>query len=157
MVIGRTIWRLSLGFRPMLDRSSVSVGRRLGALDPYEVDRLSVDCCPTLCRSQSQKKKKKKSVNDRRKKYNLAPSTKNYQPTRKQPKSDTTSTDGPSTVASYVLFWPRRRRPLVGLGNVTALQELKLSTDVRGNYSACRCMTISYPERSLYISFRLIF
>ena len=39
--------------------------------------------------------------------------------------------DGPSTVASYVLFWSRRHRPLVGLGNVTALQEQKLSTEVR--------------------------
>ena len=135
----------------MLDRSSVYVGRRLGAPDPYEVDRLSVDYCPTLCRSQNPKTK---SANDRRKKYNLAPSTKNDQPTRKQSKSDTMSADGPSTVASYVLFWPRRRRPLVGLGNVTALQEQKLSTEVRGNYSACRCMTISYPERSLYFSFQ---
>ena len=110
---------------------------------PLCSDLLSVDCCPTLCRSQ--KKKKKKLANDRRKKHNLAPSTKKHQPTRKQPKLDTTSTDGPSTVTSYVLFWPRRRPPLVGLGNVTALQEQKLSTEVRSNYSACRCMTISYP------------
>ena len=99
------------------------------------------------------KSKKKKSANDRRKKNNLAPSTENYQSTRKQPKSDTTSTDGSSTVASYFLFWPRRHRLLVSLGNVTAIQEPKLSTEVRGNYSACRYMTISYPDWSLYISF----
>ena len=39
------------------------------------------------------------------------------------------------------------------MGNVTALQEQNLSTEVRGIYSACRCMAISYPERSLYFSF----
>ena len=71
----------------------------------------------------------------------------------KQPKSDTTSADGPSTFASYALFWSLRRRPLVGSGNVTALQEQKLATEVRRNYPAFRFMPISYPEQSLYFSF----
>ena len=85
-------------FRPVLDRSSVSVGRRLGAPDPYEVDRLSVDCCPTLCRSQIQKKKKKKKkkkIGKRQEKtIQLGTFDKKVQSTRKQPKSDTTSADG---------------------------------------------------------------
>ena len=101
-------------------------------------------CADHKIKKKKKKKKSEKSANNRRKKK-LGIFDKNDQPTRKQPKS---------TVASYVLFWLRRRRPLVGLGNVTALQEQKLSTEVRGNYSACRCMTISYLERSLYFSFQ---
>ena len=73
--------RFSPNARPFICvcRPTVRCPRPLGSRP--NVDWLLPDSVPIT----KKKKKKKKSANDRRKQYNLAPSTKNDQPTRKQP------------------------------------------------------------------------